>query len=100
MGFPTDLPSHTRGGVPPAVPAPGCLGSGAMSGLLRPVGPAPVQTYWARRALVFGAVATVLAIAVVLISNGTSGGSEAQLNPRAGASSAEIGRASCRERVL
>jgi hypothetical protein len=58
-----------------------------MSGLLRPVGPAPVQTYWARRALVFGAVATVLAIAVVLISNGTSGGSGGQLNPRAGASS-------------
>ena len=46
-----------------------------MSGLLRPVGPAPVQTYWARRALVFGAAASVLAIAVVVISHGTSSGS-------------------------
>ena len=81
------MPSHAHGGVPPAWPAPGCLGSGAMSGLLRPVGPAPVQTYWARRALVFGAAASVLAIAVVLISHGTSSGS-AQPIPRADASSA------------
>src|SRR6188472_1434607 len=57
-----------------------------MSGVLRPVGPAPAQTYWARRALVFGPVASVLAIAVVLISNGTSSGSAAQPNPPAGAS--------------
>ena len=63
------------------------LGSGAMSGVLRPVGPAPAQTYWARRALVFGAAVSVLAIAVVLISNGTSSGSAAQLNPPAGGSS-------------
>ena len=53
-----------------------------MSGMLRPVGPAPVQTYWARRA-VFGA-ASLLAIAVVLISNGTSSGSAAQPIPLAG----------------
>jgi hypothetical protein len=59
-----------------------------MSGLLRPVGPAPTQTYWARRALVFGPAASVLAIAVVLISNGTSNGSAAQPIPRADASSA------------
>ena len=57
---------------------PSCLGSGAMSGLLRPVGPAPTQTYWARRALVFGPAVSVLAIAVVLISNGTSSGTAAQ----------------------
>ena len=57
-----------------------------MSGLLRPVGPAPAQTYWARRALVFGPAASVLAIAVVLISNGTSSGSAAQPNPLAGGS--------------
>jgi hypothetical protein len=63
------------------------LGSGAMSGVLRPVGPAPAQTYWARRALVFGAAVSVLAIAVVLISNGTSSGSATQLNPPAGGSS-------------
>ena len=58
-----------------------------MSGLLRPVGPAPAQTYWARRALVFGPAASVLAIAVVLISNGTSSGSAAQPNPLAGGAS-------------
>ena len=56
-----------------------------MSGVLRPVGPAPAQTYWARRALVFGPAVSVLAIAVVLISNGTSSGSAAQPNPPAGA---------------
>jgi hypothetical protein len=32
------------GGVARAGPAPSCLGSGAMSGLLRPVGPEPGQT--------------------------------------------------------
>jgi Protein of unknown function (DUF3152) len=79
------LPLHAHGGVPPAGPAPGCLGSSAMSGLLRPVGPAPIQTYWARRALVFGAVATVLAIAVVLIISRTSSGSAAQPSPPADA---------------
>src|SRR4051794_11231930 len=62
-----------------------CLGSGAMSGVLRPVGPQPVQTYWARRALVFGAAAMVLVIAVALIISGTSNGSTAQPNPPASA---------------
>jgi hypothetical protein len=55
-----------------------------MSGLLRPVGTEPVQTYWARRALVFGA-ATVLAIAAPLIITGRSSGSAAQPNPPHGA---------------
>jgi Protein of unknown function (DUF3152) len=56
-----------------------------MSGLLRPVGPASIQTYWARRALVLGAAATVLAIAVVLIISGTSSRPAVQPNPPAGA---------------
>jgi hypothetical protein len=75
------------GGVPPAGPAYSCLGSGAMSGVLRPVGPQPVQTYWARRALVFGAAAMVLVIAVALIISGASNGSTAQSNPSVGAHS-------------
>jgi hypothetical protein len=54
-----------------------------MSGVLRPVGPEPVQTYWARRALVFGA-AIALVIAVPLI---ISGGSAAQPGPPAGPNS-------------
>jgi hypothetical protein len=54
-----------------------------MSGVLRPVGPEPVQTYWARRALVFGAAMT-LVIAVPLI---ISGGSAAQPGPPAGPNS-------------
>ena len=57
---------------------------GAMSGLLYPVGPDSVRTYWARRALVFGA-AMVLAIAVALIISDTSSGSAARPNPPAGA---------------
>jgi hypothetical protein len=44
-----------------------------MSGMLHPVGPETAQTYWARRALVFGAT-IVLAVAVTLIINGTSNG--------------------------
>jgi hypothetical protein len=51
-----------------------------MSGLLRPVGPETAQTYWARRALVFGAM-MVLAVAVTLIINGTSSGSAVRSNP-------------------
>jgi hypothetical protein len=51
-----------------------------MGRLLQPVGPESVQTYWARRALVFGA-AMVLAIAGALIIHGTSRGSAAQPNP-------------------
>jgi hypothetical protein len=51
-----------------------------MSGLLRPVGPETAQTYWARRALVFGAM-TVLAVAVTLIINGTSSGLAVRSNP-------------------
>ncbi|HEY6813532.1 MAG TPA: hypothetical protein VI074_12680, partial [Propionibacteriaceae bacterium] len=54
------------GGVPPAGPVSSCLGSGAVSRLLHPVGPEPVQTYWARRALMFGAAA-MLAVAAALI---------------------------------
>jgi hypothetical protein len=63
---------------------PSCLGSEAMSGLLRPVGPEPVQTYWARRALVLGS-AIVPVIAGALIIGGTSSGSAAQPNPPPGA---------------
>ena len=59
---------------------PSCLGSGAMSGLLRPIGPEPVQTYWAERTLVFGA-AMMLVIALGLIISDTSSGSAAQPNP-------------------
>ena len=55
-----------------------------MSGLLHPVGPESAQSYWARRALVFGAAA-VLAVAVALIISGTGSGSEAQPSQRAGA---------------
>ena len=51
-----------------------------MSGLLRPVGPEPAQTYWARRALVFGAM-MVLAVAAMLIINSTSSGSAIRSNP-------------------
>jgi hypothetical protein len=47
----------------------------AVSCLLHPVGPEPVQTYWARRALVFGAAA-VLDVAAALIIHGTSSGSK------------------------
>jgi len=66
-----------------------------MSGLLRPVGPEPVQTYWARRALALGA-AMVLAIAVALIISGASGGSAAQPNPPAGAYSVGFATTSMR----
>jgi len=55
-----------------------------MSGLLHPVGPGSVRTYWARRALVFGA-AMLLAIAVALIISVTSGGWRLDQNPPAGA---------------
>jgi hypothetical protein len=51
-----------------------------MSGLLRPVGPETAQTYWARRALAFGAM-TVFAVAVTLIVNGTSNGLAFRSNP-------------------
>jgi hypothetical protein len=71
------------------------LGSGGMSGLLRPVGPEPVQTYWARRALALGA-AMVLAIAVALIISGASSGSAAQPNPPADAYSVGFATTSMR----
>ena len=58
-----------------------------MSGLLHPVGPEPAQSYWARRALVFGAAAMVLVIAVALIISGASNGSTALSNPSVGAHS-------------
>ena len=51
-----------------------------MSGLLHPVGPETAQTYWARRALVFGAM-MVLAVAVTLIISGTSSGLAVRSNP-------------------
>jgi hypothetical protein len=51
-----------------------------MSGLLHPVGPETTQTYWARRALVFGAT-MVLAVAVALIINGTSNSLAPRSNP-------------------
>lgn len=57
-----------------------------MSGVLRPAGREPMQTYWARRALVFGA-AMALVIAVPLIISGASSGSAAHSGPPAGASS-------------
>jgi hypothetical protein len=53
---------------------------GCMSGLLRPVGPETAQTYWARRALLFGAM-MVLAVAVTLIINGTSSRSAVRSSP-------------------
>ena len=52
---------------------------GAMSGVLRPVGPESAHTYWTRRGLVFGAAA-VLAVAAALIIHGTSSSSEARPN--------------------
>jgi hypothetical protein len=57
-----------------------------MSGVMRPVGPEPVQTYWARRALVFGA-AIALVIAVPLIISGASVDSAAQPGPTVGPNS-------------
>jgi Protein of unknown function (DUF3152) len=57
-----------------------------MGGLLHPVGPDSIQTYWTRRALAFGA-ATMLAIGVILIINGTSSGSATQPNSPAGGDS-------------
>ena len=64
-----------------------------MSGLLHPVGPESVQTYWARRALMFGA-ATVLAVAAALIIYGTSSGSEAPPSQQAAADSVDSPTAS------
>lgn len=71
---------YQGGGVPSARRLPSSLGSRPMSRLLQPVGPESVQTYWVRRALVFGA-AIVLAIAGALIIHGTSRGSAAQPSP-------------------
>lgn len=51
-----------------------------MSGLLHPVGPETAQTYWARRALAFGAT-MVLAVAATLIINGMSNGLALRSNP-------------------
>jgi hypothetical protein len=47
-----------------------------MSGVLRPVGPESVQTYWVRRGLVLAAVA-VLVVTLTLIITSTSSGSAA-----------------------
>src|SRR3954454_22956136 len=49
----------------------------AMIGLVHPVGPETAGTYWTRRGLVIGAT-VVVAIALVLIIDGTSSGSAAQ----------------------
>jgi Protein of unknown function (DUF3152) len=73
-----------QGGVPPGGSTPSCLGSGAMNGLLRRVGPEPVLVYWAEAALVFGA-AMLLVIAVAFRVSDTSSGSAAQPNPSASA---------------
>ena len=54
-----------------------------MSGLLHPVGPESVMTYWVRRALVLGA-AMLLAIAGALIIGGASSGSAARRDPPTG----------------
>ena len=51
-----------------------------MSGMLHPVGPEPRQTYWARRALLFGA-AMVLAVAAALIIAGMSSSSAVGADP-------------------
>lgn len=79
--------------MPPAGPVSSCLGSGAVSRLLHPVGPESVQTYWARRALMFGAAA-MLAVAAALIIHSTSSGSEAQPNQQAAAYSVDSPTAS------
>jgi hypothetical protein len=51
-----------------------------MSGVLRPVGPESVQTYWVRRVLVFAAAA-VLVVTLTLIITSTSSGSAAAPGP-------------------
>jgi hypothetical protein len=51
-----------------------------MSGVLRPVGPEPMQTYWVRRGLVFAAAA-VLVVTLTLIITSTSSGSAAAPGP-------------------
>jgi hypothetical protein len=48
-----------------------------MIGLVHPVGPETAETYWTRRGLVIGAT-VVLAIALMLIIDGTSSGAAAQ----------------------
>ena len=56
-----------------------------MIGLVHPVGPETAGTYWTRRGFVIGAT-VVLAIALILISGGTSSGSAAQASPSTPAS--------------
>ena len=69
-----------------------------MSGLLRPVGPETAQTYWVRRALVFGAT-MVLAVAVALIISGTSSGSAERIRrPNRRVSGAELSHHQARSR--
>jgi hypothetical protein len=70
-----------------------------MSGVLRPVGPESVQTYWIRRGLVFAAAA-VLVVTLTLIITSTSSGSAAAPGPasasprsRAAPSSSAVERA-------
>jgi hypothetical protein len=53
---------------------------GAMSGVLHPVGPQSVRTYWARRGLVFAAT-TILVLALALIIGGPGSGSAATPSP-------------------
>ena len=51
-----------------------------MSGVLHPVGPQSVRTYWARRGLVFAA-ATIFVLALALIIGGPGSGSAATPSP-------------------
>lgn len=65
---------------------------GAMSGVLHPVGPQSVRTYWARRGLVFAAT-TIFVLALALIIGGPGSGSAATPSP-ASADSASSAAAS------
>jgi hypothetical protein len=65
---------------------------GAMSGVLHPVGPQSVRTYWARRGLVFAAT-TIFVLALALIIGGSGSGSAATPSP-ASADSASSAAAS------
>jgi len=56
-----------------------------MSGVLHPVGPESVRTYWARRGLVFVA-ATIFVLALTLIIGGPGSGSAATPRPASAAS--------------
>jgi hypothetical protein len=51
-----------------------------MSGVLHPIGPESVRTYWARRGVVFAA-ATIFVLALTLIVGGSGSGSAATPSP-------------------